>query len=359
MTADMKRRSFLAYSAATSAFAGQMGVFPDIQAAEEHPVTTSIFTVSYKETSIETNKRLAREYYKAIDQGGPGAGKDYIGPNALYHGANHSGFENLTPAGLGKAFYTAFPDFTHIILDQVAEGDFVVERIRYFATHLGEFMGIPATGRPITFTGMDWVRFENGKAVERWGVASEFDLRRQLLGLPDPVQPQTDKALAHEYYEVIDREGPAVGAPYGGKVELYHGANHTGFNAKSPADMGRLFYTAFPDFTHVIMDQVAEGDIVVERIRYFATHRGEFMGIPATGKRITFTGMDWVRFANGRIVERWGVASEYDLRRQLLGEPNPRPEQTKAILASDLAFVTGRFGKSAGKPFERLDSPAP
>jgi predicted ester cyclase len=346
MKDKMKRRSFLGYSAAAAvSMAGPIGVSSDVWADD-------IAKPESSQTSPETNKRLARAYYKAIDKGGPGAGREYIGPNSLYHGANHSGFENLTPAGLGKAFYTAFPDFTHIILDQVAEGDFVVERIRYFATHLGEFMGIAATGRPITFTGMDWVRFENGKAVERWGVASELDLRRQLLGLPDPVQTQTDKALAHEYYEVIDREGPPVGTPYGGKVSRYHGANHTGFEA-------RLFYTAFPDFTHVIMDQVAEGDIVVERIRYFATHSGEFMGIPATGKRITFTGMDWVRFENGRAVERWGVASEYDLRRQLLGEPNPRPEQTKSILASDLAYVSGRFGKSAGKPFERLDSPTP
>ncbi len=302
--------------------------------------------------STEINKRMALEYYAVIDREGPGAGRDYIGPNSAYHGANHTGFENLTPAGMGRAFYAAFPDFTHIILDQVAEGDIVVERIRYFATHRGEFMGIPATGRRVTYTGMDWVRFENGKAVERWGVAGEDELRRQLLGEPDPRVGETQKLLAREYYDVIDDQGPLFGAPYGGPEEQYHGANHTGFDAKGPEDMARLFYTAFPDFTHVIMDQVSEGDIVIERIRYFATHKGEFMGIEATGRTITFTGMDWVRFEEDRIVERWGIANEWELRRQLLGLLDPNPDQTRAALDSDYAIVAGRFGVVKAKVFE-------
>jgi predicted ester cyclase len=134
----------------------------------------------------EVLKRLAREYYEVLDAGGADAGGDYVAPNFAYYGANHTGFECSTPDEQGRAFYRAFPDFTHVILEQIAEGDVVVERIRYFATHRDTFMGIAATGRRITFTGMDWVRFEHGKAVERWGVADEFDLRRQLLGEPDP-----------------------------------------------------------------------------------------------------------------------------------------------------------------------------
>jgi predicted ester cyclase len=138
------------------------------------------------EAQIEMNKRLAREYYEVLDRDGPDAGGDYVAPNFAYYGANHTGFDGLTPDEQGRAFYRAFPDFTHIILEQIGMGDVVVERIRYFATHLDTIMGIAATGRRVTFTGMDWVRFENGKAVQRWGVADELDLRRQLLGLPDP-----------------------------------------------------------------------------------------------------------------------------------------------------------------------------
>ena len=301
--------------------------------------------------STEINKRMARDYYTLIDREGPASGHGYIGPGYAYHGANHTGFENLTAAGMGKAFYTAFPDFTHIVLDQIAEGDCVVERIRYFATHCGTFMGIPATGRKVTFTGMDWVRFEDGKIVERWGVASEDDLRQQLLGLGLPRQAETQKLLAREYYDVIDSQGPVVGIPYDGENALYHGANHTGFEANGPDDMARLFYTAFPDFTHVVMDQVTEGDIVIERIRYFATHLGTFMGIAATGRTITFTGMDWVRFEDGRIAERWGVADELELRRQLLGLADPKREETDRILGDARAVVADRYGIAAGQVF--------
>jgi predicted ester cyclase len=138
------------------------------------------------QSTTDTNKRRAREYYEVLDRDGPDAGGDYVAPNFAYHGANHTGFSNLTADEQGRAFYKAFPDFTHVILEQIAEGDIVVERIRYFATHKDTFMGIPATGRRITFTGVDWVFFQDGKAVTRWGVADELDLRRQLLGEPDP-----------------------------------------------------------------------------------------------------------------------------------------------------------------------------
>jgi predicted ester cyclase len=166
--------------------------------------------------------------------------------------------------------------------------------------------------------------------------------------------PETLKRLAEEYYRVIDKEGPGAGKGYHTTPSAYHGANHTGFENLTPKQMGEAFYTAFPDFTHVIMDQVAQGDIVMERIRYFATHSGEFMGIPATGRKITYTGMDWVRFEQGRSVERWGVANEFELRRQLLGLPDPRPDETKAILASDRAVILERFGPTAAKNFDRL-----
>jgi predicted ester cyclase len=318
---DIPRRDFLGYStAAAISLIGPVGYGFDVEAApqDERPPMTM-------QTSTETNKRLAREYYLVLDKDGPDAGGDYVAPNFQYYGANHTGFDGLTPDERGRAFYKAFPDFTHVILEQIAEGDIVVERIRYFATHMDTFMGIPGTGRKITFTGIDWVRFENGKAVERWGVADELDLRRQLLGLPDPHLTQTNKALAREYYEVIDQYGPMSGGAFSAPHSHYYGANHTGFVDTYPGSRGVAFYTAFPDFTHVILEQVAEGDYVVERIRYYATHKGPFMNIPATGRRITFTGIDWVRFVDGRSVERWGVADELDVRRQLLGEPDPRP----------------------------------
>ena len=129
---------------------------------------------------------------------------------------------------------------------------------------------------------------------------------------------EANKAAARGYYERIDREGPDAGKPSLGEGYAYRGPNHTGFDSTGPGSLARRFYEAFPDFTHEVVDQVAAGDLVCERIRYTATHMAEFMGVPATGARVAFTGMDWVRFRDGKIVARWGVSDDLGLRAQLL-----------------------------------------
>jgi steroid delta-isomerase-like uncharacterized protein len=66
-----------------------------------------------------------------------------------------------------------------------------------------------------------------------------------------------------------------------------------------------IYRTAYPDTHFTIDDQIAEGDKVVTRWSATGTHRGEFMGIPATGKRVTVTGIAINRIVGGKIVETW------------------------------------------------------
>jgi steroid delta-isomerase-like uncharacterized protein len=79
----------------------------------------------------------------------------------------------------------------------------------------------------------------------------------------------------------------------------------------------KLFLNAFPDLQLTIHDEVAEGDRVVHRWTWRATHSGELFGIPATGKLVEFDGMIMVRMANGQLVERWSRIDEVTLLRQL------------------------------------------
>jgi predicted ester cyclase len=74
---------------------------------------------------------------------------------------------------------------------------------------------------------------------------------------------------------------------------------------------------AFTDLVFTVEDMVAEGDKVACRIRTRSTHSGEFRGIPATGKRVTLTGIDILRVAGGKLVERWGQFDDLGLLRQL------------------------------------------
>ncbi|HKY53192.1 MAG TPA: ester cyclase [Anaerolineales bacterium] len=72
-----------------------------------------------------------------------------------------------------------------------------------------------------------------------------------------------------------------------------------------------------PDFQTVIQDLIAEGDKVVARIIMTGTHTGDFYGIPATGKRVEFSGIYIARIANGKIVEHWGEEDGVSLLTQL------------------------------------------
>jgi len=73
----------------------------------------------------------------------------------------------------------------------------------------------------------------------------------------------------------------------------------------------------FPDKRYIIHDIIAEGDKVVARFTLQATHKGEFMGIPATNKQVAFTGVYIIRFANGSQAEWWLEADFLGLMQQL------------------------------------------
>jgi len=74
---------------------------------------------------------------------------------------------------------------------------------------------------------------------------------------------------------------------------------------------------AFPDVHVDVKDVVAEGNLVVFRDAVSATSRGEFFGVPANGKRLTWTEIHFLRIANGRIVEHWTNFDQLGILRQL------------------------------------------
>jgi steroid delta-isomerase-like uncharacterized protein len=80
---------------------------------------------------------------------------------------------------------------------------------------------------------------------------------------------------------------------------------------------------AFPDFEATIDDIIAEGDKVVIRQTWRGTHKGEFMGVPPTGKRVRFGVIDIIRVDGGKFVEHWGQMDTMGLMQQLGAIPMP------------------------------------
>jgi steroid delta-isomerase-like uncharacterized protein len=79
---------------------------------------------------------------------------------------------------------------------------------------------------------------------------------------------------------------------------------------------GRL-HRAFPDLRVTVEDVIAEEDKVVSRNSVTGTHLGEYMGIPPTGKSVTYNEIFIGRFVNGRIAETWGIVDVLSQMRQL------------------------------------------
>ena len=69
---------------------------------------------------------------------------------------------------------------------------------------------------------------------------------------------------------------------------------------------------------HVTVDDImADGDKVTARFTARGVHKGEFMGLPPTGKAITMTGIEIFRLNDGKIAELWGEANLMGLMQQL------------------------------------------
>ena len=80
----------------------------------------------------------------------------------------------------------------------------------------------------------------------------------------------------------------------------------------------RMQLAAFPDMRMDVADIIAEGDKAVARVRYSGTHRGEFQGMPATGKRFDVQLVDIFGFGpDGRVTEHWGVLDLMTMMQQL------------------------------------------
>jgi predicted ester cyclase len=79
----------------------------------------------------------------------------------------------------------------------------------------------------------------------------------------------------------------------------------------------RGIHAAFADIEVVIEDLLVDGDKVAWRWTLTAAHHGPFLGVAPTGKRVTMTGMNIQRVANGVVVEHWSNADQLGLLRQV------------------------------------------
>ena len=87
-----------------------------------------------------------------------------------------------------------------------------------------------------------------------------------------------------------------------------------------------MFTNAFPDLNLSYAIVIAEGDMVAGRFTLIGTHQGDFAGIPATGKRVSVTGHDFVRIVGGKVTEHWVEMDTMTMMQQLGVFPTPQAD---------------------------------
>ena len=103
------------------------------------------------------------------------------------------------------------------------------------------------------------------------------------------------------------------------------------------------FVEAFPDLRLTIQDIAAEGDTVAARVAFRGTHRGEFQGLPATGKEVAFSSIEIDRVVDGKVEEHWVEINLLGLVQQLGVATIPGPQQLGRILVRQAEKLRSRL----------------
>ena len=129
----------------------------------------------------EQNKALVKRHYEAVNSGDVEALREFFSSDYVYNtpAGNDESLEHMIEKHL-KLQMEAFSDRIFSVEDMLAKGDKVVSRFTGRGTHVGEFYGIPPTGKKFEITGIEIWQVENGKIVESWDAHDSLSLFQQL-----------------------------------------------------------------------------------------------------------------------------------------------------------------------------------
>ncbi|MFZ2097434.1 MAG: ester cyclase [Anaerolineales bacterium] len=267
---------------------------------------------------------------------------EMFAPSFVSYGG--AGFRDLVGAEAFRQLYVQFisslPDLNFHVDQVVAEGNLCGVRGTLSGTHKGNFMGFaPPTGKFISWTGTAIFRFDqNGLMDARWQEWDGLSVMQQMgvipvpaadgRPLPTPVPPYVaggvytspiqNKAAIQRLVEEVWNQGNLAFTD-----QIYHAQATYPSNPSLPTggqgiktSVG-MYREAMPDFHAEFKNLLADGDMVLAWLSQSGTHSGTLMGVPATGKKVTWGQIIIARFAGGQIVESWSNEDVLGLLQQL------------------------------------------
>jgi steroid delta-isomerase-like uncharacterized protein len=300
--------------------------------------------------TAQQNKELTRTFYERVwNKGDFGFLDEVYTPdfrlNALWQntslGGSGTAAKEEARATISR-WLDGFPDMHVTVDEQVAEGDFVATRHRAAGTHTKQFMNLPITGKFGVISGITINRVEGDKIAEVWTCWDAVGMMQQLGIFPPPptsgtpedteaawaaagkvpdgrVSADESKAVVQRFYRELWTEGRLEVAD-----ELFapgfigHAPSNT--LTRGPEGVKKLvseWRAGVPDMELEIHAQYAEGSRVATRFTGRGTHKGEWFGLPGTGKQISLSGIAITRVVDGKVVSDWGEFDIMGLLQQL------------------------------------------
>jgi len=140
--------------------------------------------------SVKENKTLVRRYFEDAPSN-PDVCDEIFAPSVRFHTIQQAGVTpqviESTPDAERAAYawlHKVWGDWRMTIDEMIAEGDRVMVRWTFHGTHQGQFHGLPPTGRPVTYSGINIFRVAGGRIVEIWDIYDRLWLWQQLGVLP-------------------------------------------------------------------------------------------------------------------------------------------------------------------------------
>jgi predicted ester cyclase len=138
---------------------------------------------------------------------------------------------------------------------------------------------------------------------------------------------ESNKAIVRRFVENIQKKNlNAAFADYSPQFKDHEVPPGTPSDLEATKQFFTMVIAAFPDQEATLEDIVAEGDRVVTRLKIRGTHQGSFMGVPPTGKSLTFEVIDIIRIVDNKVVEHWGLTDQVGMMQQM-GVLPPVPQR--------------------------------
>jgi predicted ester cyclase len=296
-------------------------------------------------TTPEENKALVEAYWAEAVWGPQGKIAEIVAPDEIHHwgiAGTTNGFEEFLERW--TLFNTTFPDLQFTVDLLAAQDDLVASLWTATGTHSGEWQGIAATNKEVTWQGINMFRIECGMIAESWGVANHLGLLAQL-GSPDvpafladaaaseatPMtaasaatpcasdSPDANLALVERWtndvwtgqnLDVLDEIASPDIIHHGGAFPDAHGVEAVKEGVRSQL-------AVFPDIKLGIDATITDGDLVVVRWSGTGTNEGEFIGHAPSGEVTDISGINIYRVNCGKIIESWSEINGIGMLRQI------------------------------------------